>query len=98
MLPRAVSHCHGNRGQRQAPQCPPMSLRLSGMSMTYGHKQHLVTQTFMATADVGGSLWGIQASRGCVKQKQSAKPRVKKFTQIFTLKWQLFGKKKGNTE
>ena len=46
MLPRAVSHCHGNRGQRRAPQCPRMSSRLSGTSVTYCHEQRLVTPNF----------------------------------------------------
>lgn len=54
MLPRAVSRCHGNRGKRRAPQCPPMSLRPLGMSMTYGLKPHLVTPNFHGSNRCGG--------------------------------------------
>lgn len=64
MLPRAVSRCHGNRGQRRAPQCPPMSSRPSGTSVTYGPRLHLVTPNVVVGAvnqvsvfQSGYSLW-----------------------------------------
>lgn len=63
MLPRAVSRCHGNRGRRWAPRCPPMSSRPSGMSVTHSLELHLVTPNFHCNNRCGVILWVVQWRR-----------------------------------
>lgn len=82
MLPRAASHCHGNQGQRRAPQCPHMSSKLSGTSVTYGRKQRLVTPNFH-----GNNRCGCL----CGEVKQVRVVSGRNFLDLLSLKkWKVF--------